>query len=131
MSFLLTFRSYTVRQNRMSSRSHTVCTVTVQRRDKVPDATGIPRTVKAKFTCVDLAGSERAAKTHPEGLQLEEAKSINLSLSALGNVIAALSDPSAYAQVSSGATPTSAPRQQNVFVPWRDSKLTRLLQVRY
>ena len=59
---------------------------------------------------VDLAGSERVAKTKATGGTLNEAKRINSSLSALGNVIAALT--------SSTAT----------HVPYRDSKLTRLLQ---
>jgi len=85
-----------------------VLTVTVERRDKL-DPT---RIVSAKFTMVDLAGSERAARTRPEGIALSEAKAINLSLTALGNVIAALATRGAAAHI-----------------PWRDSKLTRLLQV--
>jgi hypothetical protein len=59
---------------------------------------------------VDLAGSEKVGRTGAEGDRLEEAKKINLSLSALGNVIKALTD-----------TKTS-------HVPYRDSKLTRILQ---
>lgn len=53
---------------------------------------------------------QRHVLTHRSGARLSEAKSINTSLSALGNVIAALSDPQAQ------------------HVPFRDSKLTRLLQ---
>ena len=60
---------------------------------------------------VDLAGSERVRRTVSKGTRLSEAKSINTSLSALGNVIAALADP------------------HSPHVPFRDSKLTRLLQV--
>ncbi len=104
----------------------------------------------AKLTCVDLAGSERASRTQPQGLQLEEAKSINRSLSALGNVIAALSGNgghvSSSASVASGggassvasdghgeahASASADGSQGNLeagFVPWRDSKLTRVLQ---
>ena len=104
----------------------------------------------AKLTCVDLAGSERASRTQPQGLQLEEAKSINRSLSALGNVIAALSGNgghvSSSASVASGGAASSVASdghgeahasasadgsQGNLeagFVPWRDSKLTRVLQ---
>lgn len=59
---------------------------------------------------VDLAGSERQSKTGSEGQRFREATKINLSLSALGNVIAALTD------------------QQSSHIPYRDSKLTRLLQ---
>jgi hypothetical protein len=58
---------------------------------------------------VDLAGSETVRKSKAQGLQLEEAKAINKSLSALGNVINALSEGSAH-------------------IPYRDSKLTRILQ---
>ena len=59
---------------------------------------------------VDLAGSERQTKTGAAGERLREATKINLSLSALGNVISALVD------------------SKNGHVPYRDSKLTRLLQ---
>lgn len=63
----------------------------------------------ARLTLVDLAGSERAAKTRAEGKRLEEANSINVSLHTLGRVIRALSESASH-------------------VPFRDSKLTRLLQ---
>lgn len=66
-----------------------------------------------KLNLVDLAGSEKIAKTGAEGNLLEEAKKINQSLSALGNCIHAL---------------TEAKRGH---VPYRDSKLTRILQVRH
>ena len=58
---------------------------------------------------VDLAGSERQSKTKADGVRLQEANAINKSLSALGNVIKALVDGG------------------SAFVPYRDSKLTRLL----
>ena len=64
-----------------------------------------------KLNLVDLAGSERQAKTGATGDRLKEATKINLSLSALGNVISALTEAS------------------TAHVPYRDSKLTRLLQV--
>lgn len=63
-----------------------------------------------RLNLVDLAGSERQSKTGSEGQRFREATKINLSLSALGNVIAALTD------------------HQSTHVPYRDSKLTRLLQ---
>jgi len=62
--------------------------------------------------CCDLAGSEKTEKTEATGQTLEEAKMINKSLSALGNVINALTEKS----------------KKNVFIPYRDSKLTRILQ---
>ena len=66
---------------------------------------------QGKLNLVDLAGSERQSKTEATGDRLKEATKINLSLSALGNVISALVDG----------------RSQHI--PYRDSKLTRLLQV--
>jgi kinesin family member 5 len=62
------------------------------------------------LTIVDLAGSERLSRTKSEGHRLEEAKTINKSISALGNCISALA--------------SGKPKQ---FIPFRDSKLTRLL----
>lgn len=62
---------------------------------------------------MDLAGSERASKTGATGDRLKEGCKINLSLSALGNVISALVDG------------------KGKHIPYRDSKLTRLLQDRY
>lgn len=64
-----------------------------------------------KLFIVDLAGSERLKKSRSEGLRKREAKSINLSLTTLGMCINARADPNAQ------------------HVPFRDSKLTRLLQV--
>jgi len=64
-----------------------------------------------KLNLVDLAGSERVRLTGATGQRLEETKKINQSLSALGNVIAALTDPRG--------------RQH---IPYRDSKLTRILE---
>ena len=63
-----------------------------------------------KLNLVDLAGSERQSKTQATGDRLKEATKINLSLSALGNVISALVDG------------------KSAHIPYRDSKLTRLLQ---
>ena len=63
-----------------------------------------------KLYLVDLAGSEKINKTGAEGKSVEEAKKINLSLTSLGKVINALSDG------------------KSTFIPYRDSKLTRVLQ---
>merc|ERR1719328_518759 len=72
--------------------------------------TGDQHIRKGKLNLVDLAGSERQAKTGATGDRLREANKINLSLSALGNVISALVDG------------------KSKHIPYRDSKLTRLLQ---
>lgn len=91
--------------NEGSSRSHSVFTITINQRNVVNS------TQKAgKLVLVDLAGSEMVKKTSASGQQLEEAKTINKSLSALGQVINALTDA----------------KQQHI--PYRDSKLTRVLQ---
>lgn len=66
-----------------------------------------------KLILVDLAGSEKVEKTGAEGKVLEEAKTINKSLSVLGNVINALT--------------CGSPGKAN-HIPFRDSKLTRILQ---
>ena len=65
---------------------------------------------KALLTIVDLAGSERLSKTGSEGMRLQEAKNINKSIAALSNCISAL-----------------ASEKNLMHVPFRDSKLTRLL----
>jgi kinesin family protein 3/17 len=76
----------------------------------VPDGKGGERFTAGKLNLVDLAGSERQSKTQATGDRLKEATKINLSLSALGNVISALVDG------------------KSQHVPYRDSKLTRMLQ---
>ncbi len=90
--------------NADSSRSHSLFSITVE------SSTGEDHHVKVgKLNLVDLAGSERQSKTKATGDTLKEAAKINLSLSCLGNVISALVD-------------------EQKFIPYRDSKLTRLLQ---
>lgn len=93
------------RMNEKSSRSHSIFCVYVEQRNLETNARK-----NGRLYFVDLAGSEKIAKTHVQGKQLEEAKMINKSLSALGNVINALTE------------------KGNAFVPYRDSKLTRILQ---
>ncbi|CAE6478436.1 unnamed protein product, partial [Rhizoctonia solani] len=73
--------------------------------------------VVSKFHFVDLAGSERLKRTAAQGERVKEGISINGGLLALGNVISALGDPS-----------KSRAFGGHVHVPYRDSKLTRLLQ---
>lgn len=103
--------------NELSSRSHAVFTIVVEQRR----ADG-KRTV-AKLHLVDLAGSERAKRSGAAGVRLKEAVNINEGLLALGNVISALAARSAARSKSRGRGKS---RQQHV--PYRDSKLTRLLQ---
>lgn len=96
--------------NVTSSRSHTVLTLNIEQRVVGSGSKNFSKTLRSKLLMVDLAGSERVRRTVSKGTRLSEAKSINTSLSALGNVIAALAE-------------------NNVsHVPYRDSKLTRLLQ---
>uniref|UniRef100_A0AC34FAS9 Kinesin-like protein n=1 Tax=Panagrolaimus sp. ES5 TaxID=591445 RepID=A0AC34FAS9_9BILA len=93
--------------NELSSRSHALFTVTIE----CSYGNGIDASIrKGKLHLVDLAGSERQSKTGATGDRLKEAAKINLSLSTLGNVISALVDA------------------KTSHVPYRNSKLTRLLQ---
>merc|ERR1712223_651667 len=94
--------------NAHSSRSHAIFTITVECSEKGPD--GQQHFRVGKLHLVDLAGSERQSKTGATGQRLKEATKINLSLSTLGNVISALVDG------------------KSSHVPYRNSKLTRLLQ---
>lgn len=94
--------------NERSSRSHAIFTITVECSEKGPDGQNHVR--MGKLHLVDLAGSERQAKTGATGQRLKEATQINLSLSTLGNVISALVDG------------------KSTHIPYRNSKLTRLLQ---
>jgi len=89
--------------NLTSSRSHAVFTVTLQQTNST-----------SRFTFVDLAGSERLKKTGCSGERAREGIEINKGLLALGNVINALADEERH--------------QKKLHVPYRQSKLTRLLQ---
>ncbi|CAG9316194.1 unnamed protein product [Blepharisma stoltei] len=91
--------------NAGSSRSHSLFCLTLNMTNKkdLSSKTG-------KLYLVDLAGSEKVGKTGAEGKRLEEAKNINKSLTSLGQVITALTDG------------------KSTHVPYRDSKLTRVLQ---
>ncbi|KAM3698381.1 hypothetical protein ACB098_06G184300 [Castanea mollissima] len=114
------------KMNTESSRSHAILMVHIRRsvhekgndeinsqekgtKSDLFDGNGIPIVRKSKLLIVDLAGSERIDKSGSEGLLLEEAKFINLSLSSLGKCINALAENSSH-------------------IPTRDSKLTRLLR---
>ncbi|GMF13086.1 unnamed protein product [Phytophthora lilii] len=117
--------------NSVSSRSHAVLQVHIEQQEKLhqgdsasdpEDSSPLcddkdPNDMEVKFgklSLVDLAGSERAAVTQNRGQRLLEGANINRSLLALGNCINALGEKGASASGS--------------FVPYRDSKLTRLLK---
>ncbi|XP_021106174.1 chromosome-associated kinesin KIF4A isoform X2 [Heterocephalus glaber] len=93
--------------NSQSSRSHAIFTISIEQRKKNDKNSSF----RSKLHLVDLAGSERQKKTKAEGDRLKEGININRGLLCLGNVISALGDD-----------------KKCGFVPYRDSKLTRLLQ---
>mgnify|MGYP003571315751 CR=1 FL=1 len=97
--------------NDVSSRSHAVFMITVEQLISDLEINGRQITKIGRLNLVDLAGSERTRITGATGKQLEESKKINKSLSALGNVINALTDS-----------------KERKHIPYRDSKLTRLLE---
>ena len=100
--------------NCTSSRSHAVFTVHLQQASR--GAEGDEITTTSRFTFVDLAGSERMKKTGAKGERAKEGIKINEGLLALGNVINALADDERLA------------KGEKIHVPYRQSKLTRLLQ---
>ncbi|XP_015582327.2 kinesin-like protein KIN-7O isoform X1 [Ricinus communis] len=102
--------------NLYSSRSHTIFRMIIESRDRTEDediSSSCDAVRVSVLNLVDLAGSERAAKTGAEGVRLKEGSHINKSLMTLGTVIKKLSE---------GA------ESQGGHVPYRDSKLTRILQ---
>jgi hypothetical protein len=124
------------RMNLSSSRSHAIFTVMIEHTihvgnilpgeniDQLPEANDTPdrkplatqmkqEVRRCKFHFVDLAGSERLKRTGAQGQQMKEGIDINKGLLALGNVISALGDET---------------KRGKVHVPYRDSKLTRILQ---
>ncbi|XP_071811426.1 kinesin heavy chain-like isoform X2 [Apostichopus japonicus] len=91
--------------NEHSSRSHSIFLIQVKQENVETQ-----KKLSGKLYLVDLAGSEKVSKTGAEGTVLDEAKNINKSLSALGNVISALAEG------------------KKSHIPYRDSKMTRILQ---
>uniref|UniRef100_A0A182MZD8 Kinesin motor domain-containing protein n=1 Tax=Anopheles dirus TaxID=7168 RepID=A0A182MZD8_9DIPT len=103
--------------NEQSSRSHALFTILIRRQrvmtaEQCGNVDGDTETLTSKFHFVDLAGSERLKRTGATGERAREGISINCGLLALGNVISALGDKT----------------KKVSHVPYRDSKLTRLLQ---
>lgn len=103
--------------NSQSSRSHAIFTITMEQKKMAhfpSDDDFGDDILCAKLHLVDLAGSERAKRTGADGMRFKEGIHINKGLLALGNVISALGD--------------EKKRREGGHVPYRDSKLTRLLQ---
>jgi chromosome segregation ATPase len=102
----------------LCSRSHAIFTISMDQKKTSSASDKLSNDdydiLSSKFHLVDLAGSERAKRTGADGLRLKEGIHINRGLLALGNVISALGD--------------EKKRKEGAFVPYRDSKLTRLLQ---
>lgn len=134
--------------NEQSSRSHSVFTVSIEQRWS--DSNGPTKSVResaiydingqrdsssscylgAKFHFVDLAGSERVQRTGNVGDRFKESIHINSGLLALGNVISALSGMSGDANATPGLG--SAKRAgRTIHIPYRESKITRILKVRF
>lgn len=103
------------KMNKSSSRSHAVFQIKVSKRPRALDKTGTKggkvemKATFGKLTVVDLAGSERIKKSGVTGAQLKEATNINSSLLSFGNIVQALAE-------------------KKKFIPYRDSKLTRILE---
>ncbi|MBD4018238.1 hypothetical protein GUI04_04225, partial [Xanthomonas citri pv. citri] len=96
--------------NEMSSRSHQILRLTIESSPSEFARIGSASSLTASVNFVDLAGSERASQTLSAGTRLKEGGHINRSLLTLGTVIRKLS------------------KSRNGHVPYRDSKLTRILQ---
>lgn len=102
------------KMNQTSSRSHTVVTIEFK---QVENVGGVSNCKVSHINLIDLAGSEKSNQTGATGDRLKEGNMINKSLSALGNCIEKLAEKS--------GNPKKA---KDIVVPYRDSKLTRLLQ---
>lgn len=99
--------TYETKLNTSSSRSHAIFTVSIAQKSRIGSKTGV---VGSTMNFIDLAGSERLARSQSEGRRFQEAVLINSSLTALGKVVLAIAGGGAR------------------HVPYRDSKLTRILQ---
>ena len=116
------------RMNERSSRSHCCTIVTVRRREAAAAGGGGGGGAEAvrvgKLHLVDLAGSEAVRKTGATGATLKEAQNINKSLSALGNVIGALTQAQRSSQQhGGGGAAAGGAAAAQAHVPYRDSKV--------
>jgi len=96
--------------NQTSSRSHAILQISVGSKDRAAGTEA--QILMGKLSLIDLAGSERGNATENTGIRLREGAKINTSLLALANCINALGDKT----------------KKGSFVPYRDSKLTRMLK---
>ena len=96
--------------NQTSSRSHAICQIQLSVKNKLQNTEN--EVLCGKLSLIDLAGSERGTVTENRGIRLREGAKINTSLLALANCINALGDKT----------------KKGFFVPFRDSKLTRMLK---
>ena len=129
--------------NKMSSRSHVILQITVRQmwKEKMKnnltgEITQNIHRLKGILTIVDLAGSESLSRTGSEGLNQDEAKEINKSISALGRVIESLSRQSQYIDMS-GLNEKKDKKEKEIlkrnnfgskkYVSYRDSRLTEIL----
>jgi kinesin family member 18/19 len=96
--------------NAESSRSHAICQIMLVTKDRIKNTE--EEHLEGKLSLIDLAGSERGNVTENRGIRLREGAKINTSLLALANCINALGDKT----------------KKGFFVPFRDSKLTRMLK---
>ena len=124
--------------NKMSSRSHVILQITVRQMWKekrknnlTGEVTQNIHRLKGVLTIVDLAGSEALSRTGSEGLNQDEAKEINKSISALGRVIESLSRQSQYINMDGLNEKKEVQKRNNFgskkYVSYRDSKLTEIL----
>ncbi|KAI3388916.1 hypothetical protein SNEBB_006742 [Seison nebaliae] len=97
--------------NQHSSRSHAILSLSIENETPHPEDRSKYYMKKGKLVFVDLAGSEKVKISGSSGIHLTETNNINKSLLTLGNCISALSDP----------------KQKDKHIPYRDSKLTKLL----
>ncbi|KAA6420807.1 MAG: hypothetical protein FRX49_09196 [Trebouxia sp. A1-2] len=115
------------RMNAVSSRSHAIFQIMIERRRSTSSSVHV-----STLNFVDLAGSERIEKSGNdfEALRTKEATNINVSLLMLGNVISKLAERSVRSMASSNraGSPARAAQSSSDHIPYRNSKLTRLLQ---
>ena len=115
------------RMNAVSSRSHAIFQIMIERRRSTSSSVHV-----STLNFVDLAGSERIEKSGNdfEASRTKEATNINVSLLMLGNVISKLAERSVRSMTSStrAGSPARAAQSSPDHIPYRNSKLTRLLQ---
>ena len=124
--------------NKISSRSHAILHITVRQmwKERIKNNSNGETVenfhrIKGVLTIVDLAGSESVSRTGSEGINQDEAKEINKSISALGRVIESLSRHSQYLDMKGLNEKNSEITRNNfgskVYISYRDSKLTEIL----